>query len=80
MSTPIFVRPAELNDPQLNRELTIAAGAAGQRRFNRFEQLLAEAQRRGIVPRPTQRSRTGRTDKPLAAFDLQGGVRARGSG
>ena len=71
MSTSIFVRPEELNDPQLNRELTIAASATGRRRFNRFEQLLAEAQRRGIVPRPTQRSRTVEPTKPLALFDLQ---------
>jgi hypothetical protein len=65
MSTSIFVRPEELDDPQLNCELTIAASASGRLRFNRFEQLLAEAQRRGIVPRPTERSRTGRTDEAV---------------
>ena len=41
---------AELSDDELQAELTIAASAPDHLRMDRYEELLAEAQRRGLVP------------------------------
>jgi hypothetical protein len=41
----------ELSDAQLEEELTIAASAPDHLRIDRYEQLLAEAQDRGLVRR-----------------------------
>jgi hypothetical protein len=40
----------ELGNEELERELTIAASAPGRFRFERFEELLAEAKRRRECP------------------------------
>jgi hypothetical protein len=39
----------ELSDPELEAELTVAAYAPGRARFERFQRLLAERQRRLIT-------------------------------
>ena len=45
----IIDRPETFTDDELERELTIAASTRGQLRLKRFENLLAEAKRRGRV-------------------------------
>jgi hypothetical protein len=40
----------ELSDEELEAELTIAASAPDNRRVDRYEELLAEARRRGLAP------------------------------
>jgi hypothetical protein len=41
--------PADLGDNELEAELTIAASARDHLRMDRYEELLAEAERRGLV-------------------------------
>ena len=42
-------RHEEVSNDELERELTIAASAIGRFRFDKFEELLAEARSRGLV-------------------------------
>jgi hypothetical protein len=47
----VLEQPEELNDDELDRELTLVASLRGRLRFDRFEELLGEAQLRGLVLR-----------------------------
>jgi hypothetical protein len=51
--------PADLENDELERELTIAASARGRLRFDKFEVLLTEGQRRHLYPTPRTKSNTG---------------------
>jgi hypothetical protein len=51
MAFLVLEPPAELKDDELDRELTLIAGLRGRLRFDRFEELLGEAQLRGLVAR-----------------------------
>jgi len=51
IETTLEHRPAEeLDDDELDDELTIAAVAIGRLRFDRYTELLREAERRSMVP------------------------------
>ena len=41
--------PEDLDDAELERELEIAAVAIGRLRFDRYQELLAEAERRSLL-------------------------------
>ena len=57
---PMLRSAAELSDDELQAELTMAASAPDRQRIDRYEELLAEAQRRGLVPEAT----AGSTRRP----------------
>jgi len=45
----VLEQPEELNDDELDRELTLVASLGGRLRFDRFEELFEEAQLRSLV-------------------------------
>ena len=45
----VLEQPEELNDDELDRELTLVASLRGRLRFDRFEELFEEAQLRSLV-------------------------------
>jgi len=49
--SPLLERlpPADLDDAELEHELDIAAVAIGRLRFDRYQELLAEAERRSLL-------------------------------
>jgi len=51
MTFLVLEQPGELDDDELDRELTLVASLRGRLRFDRFEELLGEAQLRGLVLR-----------------------------
>ena len=51
MTFLVIEQPGELDDDELDRELTLVASLRGRLRFDRFEELLGEAQLRGLVLR-----------------------------
>ena len=51
MAFLVLKPPQELDDDELDRELTLVGSLRGRLRFDRFEELLGEAQLRGLVLR-----------------------------
>jgi hypothetical protein len=51
MAFLVLEQPGELDDDELDRELTLVASLRGRLRIDRFEELLGEAQLRGLVLR-----------------------------
>lgn len=49
MAFLVLESPQELDDDELDLELTLVASLRGRLRFDRFEELLGEAKRRGLV-------------------------------
>jgi hypothetical protein len=48
MAFLVLEPPQELDDDELDRELTLVGSLRGRLRFDRFEELLAEAKVRGL--------------------------------
>jgi hypothetical protein len=55
----------DLEDDELERELTIAASTRGRLRFDKFEVLLAEGKRRHLYPTPRTKSNTSTTQRRI---------------